>query len=573
MAPIICKKCKRKINNRDYLKCSVCYCTFDLDCVNISEKLFDIMKKENKAKWNCKSCKTNKQNKTNKSVCSSTPKTNVSTSMNTLTPVANPKPSTSKATPGENPEPSTSNATSEANPEPCTSKAASTAIPLAGIEAERNATALQNEHHHQAELQTRDNDEFVTMRKKCPSEGFMNASLPNLDSSTSSLQSESSWPNTSLPDLSSLQNKEMENLLGELSNLKLKLHAAEQEIDNLILEKSVLQKTIANQNRKITSLLNVCSSSALNQSLTKSSNKKKKKKKTKNSFEKSTMIPIDVTIATNNSSMCKEEPENVLERMSDDYKDKQTDSGKYSNSTIYILGGQQCSGMASILRHSRINTQFQEYRITSTIKPNAPCEEVLRTAETMNADKNDIIIVNIGENDKNPTKLCAELSFFLKSHYKPTVIVIGVKNNAYLNEKILNATLKMYCNIFDNCKFLDISDINQFDINFKLKMCNKLNIIIDTIYYDKKFLGYNKLVVRTRNAPLQPPPIKSKTHKVGTIPYYFEQKSKMCQSHKNTNCKTKIVQKTIPEYFSKYIINNFNASSRKHVEEKFFRKE
>lgn len=101
-------------------------------------------------------------------------------------------------------------------------------------------------------------------------------SLPNLQSSdTSSLLSEPSSPIKSLPDLSCLQNKEMEYLQDEISKLKLKLYEAENEIDNLLLEKANMEKTIASQNRKINSLMNVCSSGTLDRSLSLSSTKKK----------------------------------------------------------------------------------------------------------------------------------------------------------------------------------------------------------------------------------------------------------------------------------------------------------
>lgn len=59
----VCSKCKKKIVNRDYLKCVSCDLIYDLDCANISTKFFDIMKKESKTNWQCKTCKNSQYRK------------------------------------------------------------------------------------------------------------------------------------------------------------------------------------------------------------------------------------------------------------------------------------------------------------------------------------------------------------------------------------------------------------------------------------------------------------------------------------------------------------------------------
>lgn len=541
-----CTNCKRKITNRDYLKCNVCKCIFDLDCAHTSEKLFDIMKKESKSKWNCNSCKNKKSgNKPNKSVYSSTPKAYVNTNLNKESSVTYVEPDISKS--------ASSNANSGI------------------IQSENNYDIPENKNNKQP----RDSLDYITMRKKYPTEGIQNTSLPNIESPNSSSLSEQSWPNRSLPDLSSRQNKEIENLQDEISNLKLKLYAAENEIDNLILEKSNMEKIIASQARKINNLLNVCSSSTINHSSTLSSAKKKKKKDKSNSLDIHKMTTNkDMSTTTKNASIIGKEAEKKHDDIKETrnmYQDEKLDlelGEKCSDPTIYILGGQQCSGMASALCHSRRKTKYGKYKITSTIKPNAPIDKILNTTETVNADKNDVVIINIGENDKNPTKICAELSFFLKLHCKTTLIIIGVQNNAYLNETNLNATLKMYCNVFNNCKFLDLSDIDRNDVNFMYKICYKLNIIIDTMYYDKKYLGYNKLVVKNNNKPLQLPPIKTKICRKGTIPYYFKPEYKKVSLYKSNCSRTRIVQKTITDYFLKPDM----MKPTQHTENTFFRK-
>lgn len=62
-----CAACNQRITNRMCLNCSLCTGKYDLICVNVSEKRFSLMSKENKSSWICPQCRSKKpkQNNTN----------------------------------------------------------------------------------------------------------------------------------------------------------------------------------------------------------------------------------------------------------------------------------------------------------------------------------------------------------------------------------------------------------------------------------------------------------------------------------------------------------------------------
>lgn len=51
-----CSKCDLKIKNKQYLTCSQCNCTYDLDCSGVPFGRFQLMKEENRKKWKCHEC-------------------------------------------------------------------------------------------------------------------------------------------------------------------------------------------------------------------------------------------------------------------------------------------------------------------------------------------------------------------------------------------------------------------------------------------------------------------------------------------------------------------------------------
>lgn len=55
---VCCAGCSKKITGREFLACSLCDGVYDIECINYSYKLFSIMDKEKKDKWQCPACKS-----------------------------------------------------------------------------------------------------------------------------------------------------------------------------------------------------------------------------------------------------------------------------------------------------------------------------------------------------------------------------------------------------------------------------------------------------------------------------------------------------------------------------------
>ncbi|XP_028166865.1 uncharacterized protein LOC114357452 [Ostrinia furnacalis] len=56
--PNKCSGCQRQLHKREFLRCMTCKSTYDLECANVSYKLFNIMKK--KDQWSCPECMSKK---------------------------------------------------------------------------------------------------------------------------------------------------------------------------------------------------------------------------------------------------------------------------------------------------------------------------------------------------------------------------------------------------------------------------------------------------------------------------------------------------------------------------------
>ncbi|KAJ2943418.1 hypothetical protein O0L34_g12227 [Tuta absoluta] len=209
----VCATCKKKIPKRDYIKCKQCLMTFDLDCANVSTKLFDLMK--NKSNWKCKHCLSEKsssgsklQKKTKPSVpCASTPKTMSISSTHEI---------------------SSTELQDENNDE--------TILP--------NTTKEIIQNQNIEELSQNITVDKITLRKKRTTE-ILHTSLPNVTASSSALSDDdSSNQHRSLPDLSTLHNNEIEELRQEIASLKMKALAADNHIEELTLENISMQKKI-----------------------------------------------------------------------------------------------------------------------------------------------------------------------------------------------------------------------------------------------------------------------------------------------------------------------------------------
>lgn len=232
---------------------------------------------------------------------------------------------------------------------------------------------------------------------------------------------------------------------------------------------------------------------------------------------------------------------------------------------ITIIGSQQCVGLSSRLIHSRQNSRYNKYQVSSIIKPNAASEEILKTCYQLECNENNYVILCVGENDSNPTQLIFELAAAIKRMRSLNILLINIENNIYLNTIKLNNELKILCQNMDNCNFIEISNRNINRKYYLNDLCDNINRFIDYNDYSKTFLKSKK--VRTCLKPV---------HKRGTIPFYFmkmESSKKLSKTSdlpsgaRSTESRGTIKKGTIPYYFKKITNKNINDEMKNEHEQ------
>lgn len=196
-------------------------------------------------------------------------------------------------------------------------------------------------------------------------------------------------------------------------------------------------------------------------------------------------------------------------------QNKTTETTTTDKPNLLILGGQQCTGLASQLIRSRFQSKYEDYHITSFTKPNAMSEEILAPSCKFKDSLDNCLIACVGENDTNPFKVITELSAMLKRIQKSRVVIINVLYNKSLNEKMLNNLINNVCQNFDNCTFMKIHNYKK--CSYFTEICSKINNIVDNDYYRKKYLQYNCQNNLNYNFNTS-----SALPKKGTIPFYFK---------------------------------------------------
>lgn len=290
-------------------------------------------------------------------------------------------------------------------------------------------------------------------------------------------------PRRSLPDPSTRDyDDEYDKLKSKIEELTSKLESAHTEIENLHMENNTLQRKIHEQENRIQQLTKICSPIP--------STKKRKSKLNESSLRRQNKSLDESIMQTGDFQ------ENLMQKNKEKTEEislKQNIMSPKINSVpndvnkIHIFGGQQCVGLASALIRSRLNSRHEKYCVTAMTKPNASTEEILSGCENIVFSPKDKIVVNVGENDCNPTRITSELSAFLKKNKDSNVIVMNVVKNKFLNEKLLNNNIRLICNNFNNCNFIEFDDAKRH-----IDICTKLNYIIDCLDYNEKFLSYNK---------------------------------------------------------------------------------
>lgn len=332
----------------------------------------------------------------------------------------------------------------------------------------------------------------------------------------------------SLPDLSThINTDEVEELRHEIITLKSELKSAHNEIESLIICNIKLEADVLELQKRAGLLQKICGDTAKKTPASnsrKSQIKPKRLKLTQNDtstplhhFDPPTVTvrePVEPKPQLQEQSKCTEikTPAPIAsQKTTAQSSEKRPDATIKCNKRILIFGGQQCTGLASAVINSRRDTKYEKYEVMSYIKSNASCEEILKSCYNTNITESDKVIICVGENDKNPIQLSMELSHFIKTYYKSTVIIVNILQSQFLNENKLNNMLQILCQNSINCKYVNIKKFFKNRHTYLKDLSHELNIMIDTIDYNEKFLC-NKL---EKHLP------KANPLKKGTIPYYF----------------------------------------------------
>lgn len=389
--------------------------------------------------------------------------------------------------------------------------------------------------------------EHITLRKhkRCMSNKSINKSFV---SSQSDLQA------MSLPDLST---EFTENQLSEENKtLKLLLEEANTELKNMRLKIQELERQLIESKANISAHLKNDTNKHCTSSSNKHTNNSYPNEKKSIDNQRTNCYIMHNNGNQNRSSSITSNNQKILKQnkfvlnqesskpISEEYSSKINQKTNTKKAQLFILGSQQLRGLSRKLIESRKTIyNYENYEISSFIKPFAKTEDILKSSFSLNLTERDQLVICVGENDNNPTKLLYELSSALKLLNTCNIIIVNTNYNSYLNENMLNDSVKFLCSQFSNCEFLTIQMPNkQNNFKYLTYLSNKINHIIDSRFYKQNFLCSIKMLQSNYSNYN-----KSCIPKKGTIPYYFNNK-------KENTCKQStdhIKKGTIPYYFCK----------------------
>lgn len=537
-----CMICKKSAEMRDTIACSGCDSRYHFDCSGTSEKLYQILSSDAKKQWKCKNCihKVVKQNKIKENIQH-----------------------------GQ----------------------------VSNVTKRRKLTSAKSKNDVIETFEVHSSD--ITIPELESSQGS-----PSLDSR---LLSDDDC-NTSTEQLSkSMEEQYMvgatEDLRRQINVLTSDLLSTQNELENTICENNSLKKTINKLTQELHVLKNICKSPAV---LKKSSSTTPKRKRQSINIHDAlsldvtpkpsvfTIVPgtscerkaniwsatdkenLDRIIKDLQAALIESEAEIVKLKKQIETLDAKlicmaSNSTKQEShkpaheqrkrliskaikpnnnentSTIRIFGGNQCVGLASCLLHSRYNTNYDKYKVSSKTKPNASTGEILYDCQSVTPMPTDKIVISFGEHDCNPTSVLTELRRLIENFRNVPIIILNVTSNKFINVYKLNDEIYNLIRYYNNCYFL------RFHANSSLlTISKKINLTIDSIDYDRKYLDVNEIKKHVlRDIASQTVTLNNKKYRKGTIPYLFAKakidKSKDESGFSSDNPQSK--RGTIPFYF------------------------
>lgn len=293
---------------------------------------------------------------------------------------------------------------------------------------------------------------------------------------------ESDKKNRSCPELSANNHARVEEMEKIILDLKEKLKIADNEIENLLAENYSLKEKIARSDNKVDLLKSVCKSSPHNRSLRK--NRKclnsRRLDFTKNdecNFKDQPSISTPIHPAPATASIDVQTPKKA--------------GPKITKPTVYIFGDQQARGLAERLIKTRMGKWNDIYSVTSVLKPHASSDQILSSLKSLEniITKEDIVVLSVGSNDKNPYLLFTELCNTLFKFKDHTILLLNVGYNRNLNIDMLNSKLKLIVQNYVNCEFIEVDRETSFSKNYVLQLMSfKLNVEIDFLKYKRDYI-------------------------------------------------------------------------------------
>lgn len=421
---VVCYRCKQSVDIKKTALCSVCNHRFEPDCDGYPAQTYKLMDAESKNKWRCKAC------------------------------IKKP-----------------------------------------------TACSMNISHGYVlSKMETRSSTRLALKNQKTKSVESLNETFTSTSSEIFA---------KSLPDLSTEHNSYISELQEEINALKQQLVLADSKIEELTIETISLKKERDEQQSQILNLKKMCSgiNSTTKTGIKGNKNCQPRPLITENirsetihqQIEQHDITPPTTTpiedldlIPNGQNYQSPTKPSTFLEDTSmskesvEQLQPTATSMQDVSSKRrVLIFGGQQCIGLASQLINSRKNNNSENYEISAQTKPFATSDEIIKGCENLKLGKYDKIILGIGENDTNPMKVVIELSVILKKFEHNTVIIVNVCKNKYLSTKMLNDTIKLTCNNFSNCYFMNVFHTYHNRIVYT---CKKLNFFIDSLDYNAKYL-------------------------------------------------------------------------------------
>lgn len=437
---VICTKCKKIIGNKQFLTCNLCKYNFHLECTEVTFQRYRIMTTANKKAYKCMACSSRMQIQN-----ASTPNSIGSTS----------SPASSCFT-----------------------------------------------------FQESDN---ITQRNKQRINVPTENSFQELTTEEAEFGSPASSPltqkNRSYSELQSTGTYLIEDLQDKIRTLKEKLEIAENEIENLLTTNNELTKLNSKYELRIKQLSHICKSSS-------KSNTNVRNKDTSVKYKQNlstSQLEISESQKVLNSNIASTPSSGILERQHNknhnEFKQISTEglerptvkaSKLDRNKHIYIIGDESLRGLAAELSSTRSGRWNDVYTPYAHIMSGATSSEILEHCNNVESKLtcNDIVILGLGSHDKDINKLHANICIAISKFNKALVLLVPVNSNPYLNENMLNNNMRLWTKHFVNCKIIDMSifcNNYNYDMNYIVTLCSKINVFIDYRQYEQQFLSINSI--------------------------------------------------------------------------------